>query len=264
MYRLSVAPNKHNQALIPSYPLIAITENAFVYIEAECPRINQWYLCNKEISRQVRDKTDCVKELIVNQVLQEACQFTTVSLTKEAMEELDDQHYVLSFPTPTKVHLTCEREDVNLLQGSYLVTIPTKCILRTTEFTITNDNDKIRGQPLKLTQIPYDVEKQAAISTHINLNSINLQGLHNAQDKITLETPIKLKKETDLIYHTTIPFYTILTSTCALIIIALLRRKLRNTKHTKEPEPASTDEIGNSKAKETETVPATFSLNVLK
>lgn len=272
LYKLSVVPNKNQQVLVPPYPFIATIEQSYVYIEAECPKLSTWYLCDKQITHQVRTKSDCIQELIINQALEESCHFTSVTLSKEAMEKLDDQHYVLSFPNSTKVQSVCGREDFNLLQGSYLATLPVKCYLKTPEFTIINDDDEVKGQPLKLMKIPYDVAKQAAISPNINLNSIDLQGLHSIQEKIITKAPLQLDRiQSDVLYHTTIPLYIVILSACALIITVATRRyKLWNTKTSKDPElpnpikyiyevPEKSREPASRK-----TVPATFSLNVLK
>lgn len=128
-YKLSVVPNKHAQALIPTFPFLATNEMSYVYIEAECPKLKNWYLCEKGVAYQIRTKADCIQELITNQVLQESCHFTTVTLMTEAMEKLDDQHYVLSFPHETKAQLICNQKDYTMLQGSYLATIPVGCLL---------------------------------------------------------------------------------------------------------------------------------------
>lgn len=262
-YRLSIVPNKHAQALIPSFPFLATNEMSYVYIEAECPKLKTWYLCEKEVTHQVRSKADCIQELITNQALQESCQFTNVTLMKEAMEKLDDQHYVLSFPQQTKTQLICKQKDYTMLQGSYLATIPMGCHLKTEEFTIANDYDEIKGQPLKLTKIPYDVQKHAT-ATHIELNSIDLQGLHNIQDKIMNQAPVQLDHmQVDAIYHTTIPFYGLLLCAGVITIIMLTRRyrcKCNNVKEKDQQIPAIVLE-GN---RNLENIPATFSLNVLK
>lgn len=273
LYRLSIIPNKNHQALIPSYPFIATSENSFVYIEAECPKLSNWYLCEKSINHQVRTKPDCIQQLIINQALEESCQFTTVTLTKQAMEQLDDQHYVLSFPQPTRVQTTCGRDDYNVLEGSYLATVPVNCYIKTKEFTITNENDVIKGQPLKIMKIPYDIEKQAASSTHVSLNSIDLQGLHKINDKIILEDPLRTDQaQPNILYHTTLPFYIILLSAVALAFVLVARRyRLRKDRkkdeHPVQPAPGQHDYAVPENEKRNQPrgkLPATFSLNVLK
>lgn len=260
LYHLSIVPNKHSQALIPTYPFIATNEISFMYIETECPKFKDWFLCESSIHQQLRTKSDCIQELIVNQILKDTCEYSKVTLKKEALEKLDDQHYVLSFPQHTKVQLICGRQDYTTLQGSYLVTIPVSCRLKTGEFTIINVNDEVKGQPLKLTEIPFNMQGQTKITSHFNLNSINLQELHSIQDRIMMEPPIKLDTiQIDTLYHTTIPFYLILLSTSALIIILLCRRYIARCRKFTVVEEPTPENHENSKA-----IPATFSLNVLK
>lgn len=119
LYKLPILPNKFNQALIPPYPMIAIYGKSYVYIEAECPKFQTRYLCHERLNQQIKTKPDCIQRLIMDQVLDAACHHITISFTKEAVEQLDDQHYGVYFPEPTKAQFTCDRDDFNTLNGSY-------------------------------------------------------------------------------------------------------------------------------------------------
>lgn len=113
-------------------------------------------------------------------------------------------------------------------------------------------------------KIPYDAQKHAAAATHINLNSIDLQGLHSVQVKVMLQNPVQLDQlQMDVFYHTTIPFYRVLLAAGITTIIAMTRRYLCKFKKTarKDQQPPVIILEGN---KNPEDVPATFSLNVLK
>lgn len=263
LYHLSIVPNKNSQALIPTYPFIATNEYSFMYIETECPKLNDWFLCDIMINHQIRTKPDCIQELISNQILKDTCEFSTVTLKKEAMEKLDDQHYIISFPHPAKIQIICGRQDYTTLQGSYLITIPVGCRMKTAEFTIMNSNDEIRGQPLKLTEIPFDVKGESKITSRINLNSINLEELHSIRDKVMMESPLKPDSlQLNTLYHTTIPVYVMLLSAGALTIILLRRQyKFWSCSKTKRDEQQASDDIDQ---RNPETIPATFSLKVLK
>lgn len=262
LFKLSVAPNKDNQGLIPPCPFLATYEKDFVYIETECPKLNNWYLCDQQTNLRVRSKTDCIQEMITSQTIGESCQFTKVTLKREAMEKLDDRHYVLSFPHKTRAQLTCGRVDYTSLYGSYLATIPVTCQLKTEEFTIINDNDEIKGQPLKLTSIPQSFSNQPAAPTHIQLSSINLQNLHSIQEKIIAQTPLQIERSNS-IYHTTIPFYTVLSVGVLMIIVILIYRyntwicRKKKNSRSYEPTEESTEQPPGQ-------LPATFSLSVLK
>ncbi|CAK1588941.1 unnamed protein product [Parnassius mnemosyne] len=262
LYKLSIVPNKNSQALIPTYPFMATNELSFAYIETECPKFNHWYLCEERTTYQIRTQPDCIQELITKQVIQEACNLTTIILSKEAMEKLDDQHYILSFPHYTKVQLSCGRKEFTMLQGSYLITIPASCLLKTAEFTIVNDNNEIKGQPLKLTGLPFRSPEQATASTRIHLNSIYLQGLHSIQDKILMQSPVQLRAISDTLYHTTIPFYIILSSGGILIFVLATRRYISRCR--KETSKAAQSPTSNSEDHGNPEIPATFSLNILK
>lgn len=272
LYKLSIVPNKLNQTLIPPYPIMATDGKVFMYMEAECPKFNRYHLCEENVNHQPRDLPDCIQNLVINHSLDETCRPTKITLTKEAMEQLDDQYYTLIFPQPTRVELHCERQEYTTLSGSYLATIPQKCFLRTEQFTIININDRIKGQPLKINEIPntYNLDDNDSIP-HLKLNSINLEGLHHIEEKILMQHPVEIKSIDGTVYHTTLPFYTILLCGIVLMIAITIRRYLRrktitieNPSHKEEGKteehPYAVPEVPRTRRN----IPATFSLKVLK
>lgn len=243
LYKLSVAPNKYQQALIPPYPLIATNSNGYVYMEAECPKFSNWYLCGEKMDHQLRHQPDCIQDLIINQSLEKTCEMTTVSLAKIAVEELDERHYIVSFPNATKTHMRCAREDFDTVKGTYLITIPVNCFLYTAEFTITNIDDRVEGQPIKIMKIPYDVMARANKPSQIHLKSMDLKKLHETQHHLMTQPALQIKEiSSQYLYHTTIPLYTILLmGMLLLLIIAILKHFgpglcLRKAKDTAAPE----------------------------
>lgn len=275
LYRLAIVPNESKQVVIPPYPFIAITRNFHVYIEAECPKLTEQYLCEEKLNHQLRSQPDCIQRIIDGKTTDDSCTKTTVSLSREAMEKLDDRHYVVVFPQPTKLQLTCERDEHNTLTGSFLVTIPHNCLLRTHEFTIVNINDRVNGQPMKITEITTKMHEDHEPQPPLKINSINLRNLHNLQDEINLQTPVQLEslESSSSFYHTTIPFYVMLSGALVLTIIVLCYRynawKLKppteqspNTAAANRDHPYEEPETSR-RQRETQ-MPATFSLNVLK
>lgn len=262
LYKLSVAPNKFKQALIPPFPLIATNRKGYVYIEAECPKYNNWYLCDDKMNHQLRQLPDCMQDLITNQVIGEKCDVVKLTLAKVSMEELDQRHYVISFPNSTRIHTVCEKEDYLTLDGSYLVTIPVNCLLYTPEFTITNTNDHVEGRPLKIMNVSYNTGRKVDKMTHVELNSIDLSRVRDVQYKIMAQPDVRVNQISgESLYHTTIPFYTILMlSALALIILFMIRRlktSQRKGPQTTSPQDTIYAEPGTSEMQKPN--PATFS-----
>lgn len=263
LYKLSIVPNAEQLALIPSAPYVATNEKSFVYIAAECPKYNEIHLCEKNTAQQIRTEPDCIQELILHQNLKDTCQLSRIQLSREAIEKLDDQHYTLSLPRPTKVQSTCTRKDFDTLQGSYLVTIPMNCYIRTAELTISNDDNEIKGQPLKLSRVPYNQINRTTIYTHVKSKSIYLEDLHSIQSKISLEKPLEIQDNQPLaLYHTTIPFY--ITASAVIMIIIFVVSRHHGFRHlTKKPtlQNHTSEDANTPKGEE---FPATFSINMLK
>ncbi|CAK1554952.1 unnamed protein product [Leptosia nina] len=183
LYKLSILPNHLNQVLIPPYPYIATNGNDYVYIEAECPKLSDRYLCKEDLNYHIKSSPDCVAALITVQHLTASCSTVTLVLTKQAMEKLDDAHYSLVFPNETKVILSCGRNEYLNLKGSYLATLPTNCSLHTGDLTIVNANNEINGQPMKilLTSINNSIPSPSLIV--LRISSIDLKSLHNLFNK---------------------------------------------------------------------------------
>lgn len=254
LYKLSPAPNKDNNVLIPTKPFIAIHDKDFMYIEAECPKYSIWYLCEDKLNHHYAAQDDCIHHLILTQLLAQSCQSTKIIMKTGALEQLDDKNYIISLPIPTKIRLSCTEKQYNTIQGSYLTTVPKGCSLQTTDFTITNVDDRIRGRVLKIMNLPHD--KLKAIETRkraITLNSIDLQTLRASNSEISLQTPISNNDyQNDIIYHTTIPVYAILLSASALSIGLLLRFYIKKNTSKQltprnEPEPGIYAEIQEDK-----------------
>lgn len=267
LYKLPLTPNKYNQIIVPPYPFIATERDSYVYIEAECPKVRTWYLCEEKVNHQIRSQPDCIQNLIKTQTIDESCKQTTISLSRQTAEKLDDRTYAIIFPSPTKVKLICGREDYNTLSGSYLATIPKDCMLRTDDLTIMNTEDRVEGQPLKIVKIADKVKIQSQPQPVLSLSSINLEGLHEIQNRISLQSPVQLEHSTDAtVYHTTIPFYGALLST-TLIIIIIQGRRCIATKH--KISESSGNETSNElpaseKTASADELPAIFSLKLQK
>lgn len=229
-YKLSLVPNRNHETLIPPSPFVALSRSDSRYIETECPKINSIYLCESIPSLQIQSQAGCIQHLIAHQELQPNCKMTPVVLTTEALEALDEKHYTLSFPIPTKVKISCSQEQYRTLQGSYLAVIPLNCNLRTPTLTISNANDHIKGHAVRIIEMPLYNESRNNNHPKLILNSPSLQRLHTLNNEIATQLPIHLDDVTDpIIYHTTIPMYLILASTCAFSAI-LLYRRLRTRK----------------------------------
>lgn len=180
--------------------------------------------------------------LITKQELHSSCTLTPIVLTREALEQLDDRHYAMAFPLPTKIKTSCGQEQFKTLQGSFLAVIPYNCYLSAPGFTITNNHDRIKGRALKILELPHLQDRLEDETPPIKLISINLQNLHDVNTKISLQSPIKLEPITDLnIYHTTIPIYTIVVIVTALLCRRIIRKK--NLHQIKSNTDATSQEI---------------------
>lgn len=228
LYKLCPLPNKNQEILVPPYPLIATNSLEHVYMEAECPKSGDWYICEQRLSHQIRTDQDCIQKLIHTQEVDETCKSTPISLSKEALLELDDQHYAVSFPKPTKVEIKCQQEQYVILKGSYVATVPQYCSMKTQLFTIINSNNKVRGQPLKIMYIPQKKipTKNSEDRTGVlKMNSINLSNLEKIEQQLAIEKPIQIDRiQSTNFYHTSIPLYLLTLSGAGALAFILYRR----------------------------------------
>lgn len=247
LYRLCPVPNNQSQIILPPFPFMATNSQEYVYIEGECPKISKWHICEHKVSHQTRSSSpgDCIYNLIHHREPDETCQPITISLHKEALLGLDSQHYIISFPRPTKIQMSCDREESKLLQGSYFVTIPQNCNIKTPEFKIVNVNDIVRGHAIEI-MIPPKVSQPDVRKTtsSYNLTSIDLNKLHSIQNQVMREDPTLLHSSDSSasLYHTTIPTYGIMLFGAAALIIAYYIKKKQQC-HRFAINPATSHEV---------------------
>ncbi|KAJ8718732.1 hypothetical protein PYW07_016288 [Mythimna separata] len=249
LYKLVIVPNKNRQAIIPSFPFLAITGNIHVYIEAECPKVASEYLCEEKLNHQMKTQPDCICDIIGGRTPEKSCSTITISLTKPAMEKLDDRRYAVVIPKATQVQLICEREESMILAGSFLATIPHNCKLRTEEFTIANMNDHIQGQPIKISNVPTETEELTM--PPLKINAIDLKKLHSIQDRIESQKPIHIEPPST-IYHTTIPFYSTILAMLILGAILSYRIYIRRRRQMKIPDEATYADPETSEARKSQ------------
>lgn len=259
LYKLCPVPNKENLVILPPYPYVATDLKEFVYTEAECPKIDKWHLCEQKLSHQIRSNLDCMGKLIKLQEIDETCQTTPISLSKEALLELDSRHYIISLPNPTKIQLFCGQEKHQLLHGSFLATVPKSCKIKSPEFTLANIDDKVNGIVVEITAFPRMTNYTQKIEQNYHLTSIDLGTLNNIQRQITMESPVATDSANlSSLYHTTIPLYVIivaLLSAGALLSAYIIRRM-------KTMGTASNNEV--IELSETDKRAATFAVNISK
>ena len=235
LYHLYSVPNINRHILIPPHPYLAIHEKDFMYIEAECPKIGESYLCDLNVNYLQGKQPDCIERLITTQQLQSSCLYASIILTTEAMEQLDDRHYIITIPEPTRVELLCEQHKYLKIQGSHLVTVPRGCSIKTSLFTIINNNDNIKGQALEIIDLSnINMTKGGNSEITLKLNSINLTEIFEANKKFSAQQPIsKISTESNSLYHTTIPFYGIILMAIILCIIFIVAKNIKKNKKPK-------------------------------
>lgn len=235
LYKLNPVPNKNSLIIIPPFPFIATNSQEFVYMEAECPKFESWYVCKQKTIHQTRTKRDCITRLVHEQEIDATCHFTPISLAKEALLELDSQHYVIVFPKKTRVRVSCGKEEYRFLEGSFIATIPRNCSIKTPEFTIINIDDKIRGYAVEIMTAP-KISSSSNSAKHLlqyNLTSIDLNTLHDIQHQVLIAPPVTQGSAdfaSTAIYHTTIPTYLIMMLSAGALICAILYRRYKSTR----------------------------------
>lgn len=261
LYKLAIIPNRYNQILSPNTPYLAIHQKDFRYIEAECPKTSKLYLCEENRNLQSKIPDDCIQQLITLQHTSTTCHPVNVSIENPAYEQLDERHYSIIFPKPTKLRLSCEQDLYKTLQGSFLAIIPQRCYLETEEFTLSNAHDHLEGQAMKLMDIPKNETTISSRASTIKLNSINLHHLHTANTKILMQQPSQPLEDNDhsFLYHTTIPLYTIILSIGGFITGILLYYKCY-LKHIKNSMKTTTEE-DQPELKRVYAIPSTTRIN---
>lgn len=180
-YHLYSIPNKNRSIIIPPSTYLSLSSNQYQYTNEECIDLQPNFLCKQQNLLFINEHLDCVTSLLSTEA-DISCPQIPVKLTQQLIFEINKANYIGIFPKIQKLQMNCKINDVALLEGTYLFSVPPKCSLKTSHFVYTNDKIKVIGHPVTLNEIKVNNFSTINVKT-IKLEKISLDKLH----EITLQ-----------------------------------------------------------------------------
>ncbi|KAJ8978618.1 hypothetical protein NQ317_014546 [Molorchus minor] len=152
-YHLYSIPTPNHTIIIPSNTYLAMSENFYQYQATTCKRIDSEYYCPQGLLIDGYLENDCLFYILKLNGAESTCIQFLVIITDTIIEQITESYYIGVFPNKTKIQTSCAEIDFTVLQGTYLINLPSECSFRTPEYVYINEMNSIKGQPFILPEI---------------------------------------------------------------------------------------------------------------
>lgn len=250
-YHLFAIPNQNKTIIIPPSAYLSISNSEYQYHDEECKNLWPNFLCNQNHLLPLQENPDCITSLLSVENQLQNCQQVPVQVTQQVIEQINEAHYIGIFPERQKLQTTCVENDVALLQGTYLFTVPPNCAIQSASFTYKNYKGVIVGHPITLEDIN-EINLPVLSVEKLHLERIPLDKLHELQLQESTEEPLREIKLQSRHFQWLLWTTIFLVTTIATYVVFRKRLSMCSTLQ-KQPSPSS------SKVNETQVVPPSSS-----
>lgn len=171
----------NNTIFIPKLSHLIIGTDLQQYEEDACPMVQDIYICQNHLSPQF---DDCAVALIKKAEVQN-CEIIKVNVSTPIVQPITSE-YALAIPSKDdlKMQKSCENNEIAILKGPSLISIPMNCGIIINNIQIWNKEEIIKGSPFLLPLIRTDnITPPVMNQETLKLNSINLDQIKNLQQQ---------------------------------------------------------------------------------
>ncbi|KAJ8974195.1 hypothetical protein NQ317_011340 [Molorchus minor] len=180
-YHLCSIPTPNHTIIIPSNTYLAMSENFYQYQATTCKRIDSEYYCPQGLLIDGYLENDCLFQILKLNEAESTCIQFPVIITDTIIEQITESYYIGVFPNKTKIQTSCAETDFTVLQGTYLINLPSGCSFRTPEYVYINEMNSIKGQPFILPEIQ-TTKITVNLTKKLKVDDIPLDKLHTPQE----------------------------------------------------------------------------------
>lgn len=234
-YHLFSIPNENQSIIIPPATFLTSSNKEFQYQEEECTDLQPNFLCKKNLLLSSQENSDCITAILSTSTNLESCKQVPVHSEVQVIEEINESHYIGIFPNPEKVQLHCNQNDVAILKGTYLFTVPPSCSVSTSRYSYKNEKGYIKGHPLTLEEIDH-VRIPIMQTEKLQLEKVPLDKFYQLQLQQLQEDPLE-NFQLQSYYHWSLSTLILIALICLAIfilykresILAILKKKTAST-----------------------------------
>lgn len=235
-FHLFSVPTLNRTTIIPPAPYLATSNGLSQYMDLPCRKIGTEYLC---LEQSLQDNTrDCVSQILHLENSEATCRHIPVSINTTLIQEVSEAHYIAIFPKATKVSTNCPAPKIMVLEGTFLISLPTGCEFKTINESFMNTRTILQEEPMTLPKIQTKNDDRQPQVKPLHLNQIPLDELHRLVKAEEHLEPIKLESVPVSSSHLWIPPLYIIITIFAILGCYKLKQKLttstKNTPRKKE------------------------------
>lgn len=224
-YHLYSIPNKNSTTIVPPDTYLIMNENFYQYASMPCIDLQSIYYCPEDNILDNTKKNDCIVDLLQLSPAIGKCIQTPVQVRSNIVQQIDESHYIVVFPNPSKIQTNCVRTDFTTLDGNYLIQLPFGCEFKTNDDVFTNRKDVINGQPMLLPKIKVSQSQYATGVPPIEIQDVQLDKVHKLQkEQRSIGFIIPTHSHTSIGYWTS-PIYIVLILVGLCYFYKFVKRK---------------------------------------
>ncbi|XP_048524997.1 uncharacterized protein LOC125505355 [Dendroctonus ponderosae] len=199
-FHLYSVPIKHQslfKVVIPRDKYLIKNQLHYTYQQEPCKKIQpNTFLCNKEELNEVGKDSPCEVQLLQSPKYTSACRQVDASIKDPIINQLDaTNQWLLILPKENMLDLICpNQQEHKSLSGTYLVTIPTGCQMKSKDISIINSQtvtESNRQQPIIFPDFEekQPIELLPTLNLSFHLQDVKLDELHKLRNKIENNHP---------------------------------------------------------------------------
>lgn len=160
--------------IIPNSKTILKSEMYFSYDPIGCEKLANTYFCATANLRQNPENEDSCEMSILNSKSNHNCKIIQLHLAEPIIYQLGNiNKWIAVFPNLTRIKTECnEKQTQKLLQGAYLIKIPSGCNVETPDHILNNQNLEINDDAQTF---DFEIKDAKIIKGKINLTMEHLK-----------------------------------------------------------------------------------------
>ena len=182
LYSVPIAGNQSHHTIIPPRPYYLSSEQYYMYVQEECLNLEPTsYFCKEDHKISYDDATNCLGRLLQLENKPSNCEYTTIEITEDIIEQISEEYYLIVTPSPREIETNCENRKLLQLHGSYLIHLPTGCSFSTSHVLYQNQKIQSKDQfPVFLLESGINVQNTTNILP-VRIKNIPLSQLQELQ-----------------------------------------------------------------------------------
>lgn len=163
-YKLTSSPIKYSgnifHYIIPSNRYLLLDNNVFVSPTPKCIEITtNDYLCDTSQLINVNENSPCEIQLLTMTNNYKNCEQHYQNLTTTWTEKIANSQWIIISPIKQRIEKICNAEtEIDILEGSYHVYIPTECALHMDNTSLAS-HQSIRYQEVKIPKLNFTISE---------------------------------------------------------------------------------------------------------